>query len=197
MTKACHFFHRASWLFALAISISVASPCSYAQPNHVGATTVHGDLAQIVRQALLPLFQHKNGAEENETRFFSPAFKKIADDYFSVDENARDFDADPLVGMQDWSALTPSFSTFVLDDHHAKVQVSFTLDKKYANDPGIKKQPANIYTVLFDDQRGWTIDDIAYSEGITLRDMIFHAAWCRHAFHDRDRIADCKIDMWK
>ncbi len=195
MTNPSHYFRRVSYLFALAISL--ASPCSYAQQNHVGATTAHGDPAQIVRQALLPLFQQKKGAEENETRFFSPAFKKLADDYFSVDENARDFDADPLLGTQDWSALTPSFSTFVLDDHHAKVQVSFTLDKKYANDPEIKTQPANIYTVLFDDQRGWTIEDIAYSEGITLRDIVSHNTWCHHAFHDQGHIDACKIDVWK
>ena len=96
---------------------------------------------------MLPLFQQKKGAEENETRFFSAAFKKLADDYFSVDENARDLDAVFRSGMQDWGVLTPSFSIFVLDDHHAKVQVSFALDKKYANDPEIKTQPANIYTV--------------------------------------------------
>jgi len=41
--------------------------------------------------------------------------------------------------------------------------------------------------------RGWTIDNIAYSDGITLRDII----WCHHAFHDQDHIDACKIDVWK
>ncbi len=98
--------------------------------------------------------------------------------------------------MQDWSALTPSFSTFVLDDLHAKVQVSFTTDKKYANDGNSTQQP-NTYVVLFDDQRGWKIDDVAYSDGITLRDIISHNTWCRHAFHDQAHIGACAIDTWK
>ncbi len=68
MTNPYHYFRHASCLFALAISL--ASPCSYAQQNHVGATTVHGDPAQIVRQALLPLFQQKSGADKTKHASF-------------------------------------------------------------------------------------------------------------------------------
>jgi hypothetical protein len=135
------------------------------------AQVLRADPSQTVQQALLPLLQRKKGADQNETRFFSSAFKKLADEYFSVDDNARDFDADWLLGMQDWGGLTPEFFTTVLDDSHAKVKVSF---KQQSGDV----QSYNVYTVVFDG-KNWTIDDIAYSDGKSLRDTISHAAWCK------------------
>ena len=169
---------------------------SYAEQNQVGTTTTHGDPSQIVRQALLPLFQQKKGADQNETRLFSPELKMLADQYFAVGDNARNFDADWLLGMQDWSGQTPSFSTFILDDGHAKVQVSFKPDRKYASADD-QARPPNTYTVLFDKNIGWRIDDIAYSEGITLRGVIAHDAWCRRAFRDSTKLEQCQINSWR
>lgn len=191
-TKLVQF---ATIALASALAVALTGIDSDAQQNRIGVATSHGDPTQIVRQALLPLFQGTNGAADNETRFFSPAFKKLADDYFSVGENARNFDADWLLGVQDWGALTPSFSTYVVDDRHAKVQVSFALDKKYEND-GSQKQLPNVYTVVFDDQRGWTIDDIDYSDGISLRDQIAHEAWCRRT-RNQEHNRVCSDGMWK
>jgi hypothetical protein len=68
-----------------------------------------------------PLFQDKKGADRDETNFFSPELKRLAEAYFAADDNARDFDADWILGMQDWSGLTPSFSTFILDERRARV----------------------------------------------------------------------------
>ena len=178
-----------------ALAIFAPAP-SNAQQNHVGVTTSHGDPAQVVRKALLPLFQHKKGADRAETSFFSAELRKLADDYFSAGNNAGDFDADWLLGMQDWGGMTPSFSTFVLDDQHAKIKVSFALDQKYVSEGGQTPSP-NIYTAVFDDPRGWTIDDVVYSDGLTLRDIISHNTWCRRAFHDEANVSACKIDMWK
>jgi hypothetical protein len=121
------------------------------------------DPSQIVRQALLPLFEHKKGANQNEIRFFTPTLKKLAYDYFAIDDNARDFDADWLLGMQDWSGITPTFSTIIIDVNHAKVIVSFTLPQGDAGQ--------NVYIVIFDGKH-WAIDDIIYSDKKSLRDLI-------------------------
>ena len=153
--------------------------CSCRAQNRAGLVTSHGDPAQVVRQAIQPLFQHKKGADSNETNFFSPELKRFADAYFAADDNARDFDADWLLGMQDWDG-TPSFSPFILGERRARVTVEFTMDDKSkgATNPISRV----IYTVTFDERSGWKIDDIAYGDGIKLRDMIAHDSWCRATF---------------
>jgi len=153
--------------------------CSCLAQNRVGLVTSHGDPAQVVRQAILPLFQHKKGADSNETSFFSPELKRLADAYFAADDNARDFDADWLLGMQDWDG-TPSFSPFILGERRARVTVKFTTDDKSKG--ATNPIPPVIYTVTFDERSGWKIDDIAYGDGKTLRDMIAHDSWCRATF---------------
>jgi hypothetical protein len=173
----------------------VASNCSCFGQNRVSVVTSHADPALVVRQAIQPLFQHKKGADSKETSFFSTEFKHLADAYFAADDNARDFDADWLLGMQDWSGLTPSFSTFILDERRAKVKIDFTMADKSKGDT-IPTLPV-IYMVTFDDRYGWKIDDVVYGDGITLRDMIAHNSWCRATFHDVDKFEECRISSFR
>ncbi len=94
-----------------ALSASKTTTWIAEQPSH--ATTSHGDPAQIVHQALDPIFQKKAGAEDDESRYLTPAVKLRADAFFSVEDNARSFDSDLLLGMQDWSDMTPVFLRLV------------------------------------------------------------------------------------
>lgn len=135
-------------------------------------TASHGDPSEAVRNAVVPLLKNQRGADQNETRFFSPSLKVIADKYFSIEDNARDFDADWILGMQDWGGLTPSFSTFVLDESHALVTMTLSVNDAQ---PQIMR-----YDVVFDSSGGWKIDDISYNGGPpSLREMISHFYWCQ------------------
>ena len=167
----------------------LASIYSCFAQDRIGVVTSHGDPALIVRQAIQPLFQHNKGSDSKETNFFSSEFKRLADAYFAADDNARDFDADGLLGRQDWSG-SPSLSTVVLDERRARVKAEFTPEDKSKGDT--VPTPPVIYMVTFNDRSGWKIDDIMYGDGITLRDMIGHASWCRAAFHETDKFEMCR-----
>ena len=129
--------------------------------------TSHGDPAQVVHAALDPIFQQKDGAFNNETRFFSKSVKVRADAYFSVDDNNRDFDADWLIGSQDMSDMKGDFSTDFLDARHAIVTVSFR------DSHGATAKDPNRYHLVFNELPGWAIQDIDYGDNGSFSDVIF------------------------
>jgi hypothetical protein len=180
--------------YTTAFLMFIASNCSCLAQNHVDVVTSHGDPAVVVRQAIQPLLQNKKGAESSETSFFSREFKHLAEAYFAADDNARAFDADWLLGIQDWGGLVPSVSAFILGERRARVKVEFTMEK---SKEGATPTLQVIYLVTFDDQSGWKIDDIVYDGGITLRDMIAHDLWCRATFRSPDKFEGCRITSWR
>jgi hypothetical protein len=86
----------------------------------VGVT--QDDPVAAVRHALQPLFEKKPNGDLNETASFTPEFKALADRYFSNEDNARSFDADWLLGVQEWDFLTPTYSTYMSNNTQAVVR---------------------------------------------------------------------------
>jgi len=100
--------------------------------------------------------------------------------------------------MQDWSEMTPSFSIFVIDERRAKVKVDFTSAKKDDKEDDKRSiSTSNLYTIILDDRLGWRIDDIDYSNQITLREMIAHNGWCHHVFRKLADFSECNVTAWK
>jgi hypothetical protein len=155
-------------------------------------TMIHGNPSEFVRHVLTPLFEQAPNAERDETATFAPDFKVLADKYFSSEDNARSFDADWLLGVQDWSESTPSYSAFVVDDGHATVKV----EVRY-NGASDDKVPTftNIYYVVYREGE-WRIDDIMYDDRITLRQIIAHGSWCKLRTRSID-FQSCDVANWR
>jgi hypothetical protein len=134
-------------------------------------TVANGDPSLVLRHAALPLINQVRGADRRETTFFTPQVKTIVETYFAKGDNARNFDADWLLGIQDWSGQVPAFSSLVISEKEAIVRLSLT-------SPG--QAPIILrYRVLFTDRAGWKIDDVIYNGApASLRDLIKRQDWC-------------------
>ena len=132
--------------------VLLKGPASVARETS-NTIAVHGNPLEFLRHVLRPLFEHAPNADRDETAAFAPEFKTLADKYFSNNDNARSFDADLLLGLQDWSESTPSYSVFVVDDTHATVRVEISY-----NGASGDKVPTqnNIYYVVYGES-GWRI----------------------------------------
>jgi hypothetical protein len=119
-------------------SIFIASATAFAaHPSHADETIYNtsGDTnpQYVLQHSLAPLFKpdHTANATDNETQSFSPDLRRLTDLYFSADQNARDFDSDTLLGMQDWTARVPTLSTIVLTDTYAAIKLTLSFTKEY------------------------------------------------------------------
>jgi hypothetical protein len=155
--------------------------------------TTQGNPSEFVRRVLTPLFERAPHADRDETATFAFEFKTLVDKYFSIQDNARSFDADWLLGAQDWSESTPSYSAFVIDDTHAIVKV----EVRYNGAPEDKVSTfTNIYNVVYR-EGGWRIDDIMYDDRITLRQIIAHGSWCKLRTRNSTNYDSCNMDSWR
>jgi hypothetical protein len=115
--------------------------------------------------------------DSDETQYFAPAFALACNNY--ITKYGRYFDAEVLLGVQDWSSMSiKSIRDVYLSN--SKALVYTVLYDTYDETHGNPKVPDMImkYTLIRVEGLGWKIDDIMYNDRSSMREEIAHAAWC-------------------
>jgi hypothetical protein len=167
-------------LLPKAVLIAVFAVLECAQPADSQSAT---NLNLISGSPTSAIFEVVNGLlsqrikDSGEIRYFTRDFALVSTNYLK--KYGREFDADVLLGVQDWSSLSiKNLQEVYLGDK--KAIVIAVLHDTYIEKGGEQKIPDMILRYILSrvDGSSWKIDDIMYNDLVSFRDFIAHANWC-------------------